>query len=155
MYGNNPSQGQTAAVGKVASSAGGPWALIPAAFNAIGGMISANEQARKQGEQLSDQTGQQEGFGYSQSPVLDKSNFEAGSPATTGANLIGDFGRGMGESLFGGAIKGEADMYSPNMQTTSGYAIQPTDFDSSSSSAPYQNSAMMNYLNYMSTRRGY
>lgn len=126
--------------------------LIPAFFNALGSNISESEKARQMGQQQADQANQQPGYQYQQSPMMDRSNFEAGSPATTGANLIGDFG-GMGKQLFGKAVAGEADMYSPQIQTGSGFAVQPTDY--SSQQAPYQNSGLMQYLGYLQSRGGY
>lgn len=129
--------------------------LIPAFFNALGSNISESEKARKEGEQRAAKDNQQPGYQSSQAPELDRSNFTAGSPATTGANIIGDIGGTFGKTLFGKAIEGEADLYAPNMQAVGGFAVQPTDYTSAGGSTPYKSSAMADYLNYMNTRGGY
>lgn len=90
------------------------WNLIPAFFNALGKSLSNSERARMMGQEEA-AANRVDGMVYQQSAPLDRSNFEAASPATTGANLIGDFG-GMGKQLFGSAIQGERDMYAPALQ---------------------------------------
>lgn len=129
----------------------GPWGLISTYFNSLGGNISESEKARKQAE-LEQEQNRQPGYQYDSAPDLDRSNFQAGSPATVGANLIGDYG-GVGKQLFGKAVAGEADMYAPQMSAQGGTAMQPTKVDSSKS--PYQNSALAQYLNFLSYRGGY
>lgn len=130
----------------------GPWGLIATYFNALGGNISESEKAREEAEQR-DKQNRQPGYAYSSAPELDRSSFEASSPSTVGANLIGDYGKSFGNAVFGAAIKGEEDLYSPKLSTTGGYAIQPTSVDSSQPT--YQNSGLANYLNYMKYRGGY
>lgn len=119
--------------------------FINAFFNAIGKNISANEQARKEAEER-DKANRQPGMQYQSAPELDRSSFEQSSPSTVGANLIGDFGKGAGNQLFGEAIKGESAMYNPNMSTQGAFTLGPTDVDSSQSVAPYENSAIARYL---------
>lgn len=91
----------------------GPWGLIASYFNALGSNISESEKARKTGEQ---QQYKPEGYQYGSAPELDRSNFEAGSPATAGANIIGDWNKTLGKSILGKAVEGEADLYAPRLR---------------------------------------
>jgi len=131
------------------SAAGGPWGLIATYFNALGGNVSASDEARKKGEKQP----QQAGYEYGSAPELDRSNFEAGSPSTVGSNLIGDYGKTFGGPLFKGAIEGEADMYSPNMQAQGAVAKAPLEVNSKQS--PFISSLLDSYRNYMKYQRGY
>ena len=99
-----------------------PWGLIATYFNALGSNVSESEKARKEGEQQS-QSDRRPGMQYQASQPIDQSSFEASSPATVGANLIGDFGKQFGSKILGGAVQGERDMYNPALTTQGGFML--------------------------------
>lgn len=115
------------------------WSLIPAFFNALGSGISEAEKSRRAGE-AQNMSNRQPGMKYQQAPDIDRSNFEAATPAKTMMNLTDLVSGGMGTmtgfnqagaQLFAGAIQGEKDMYNPHITSQGAYAASSPMVDSS------------------------